>query len=434
MQQKKDVYKVSRGLFIAHAAVEYFISILVGTTYLAKLGTAVGLDDGTIGLVTSFLALGCAFQIVSVFLGSKMGRKSTIILLVIFDQLCFGALYLVPFINLPSGLRIWIFIGLLLAGNILINVCSPNKIAWSRGIVEQGHLGRYSALNEIISLVSGMLFSFSMGAVIDALEAKNQLMLAFAIIGAVLFILTEISTIILLLAKEKKMPKVEEERPLLRIKSAFSDKTTLKLIPLYILWYIALYTTTPFFGTYAINELGFTMTAVSVISAVYAALRAIVSRPIGSYADKTSFVNTLTLGFATFALALLALMFGGKASYVIYYLLYAVTMAATNAALASALVFEYVLPEKRASTIAVISTLAGLSGFLSTLATRPLVNLIQKNGNRFLFIDRVYAQQVVAVIGIVFAIVCIVYVNLVVRKMPRCAKLLLTDENAETKA
>ena len=72
LNQEKDIYKVSRGFQIAFAALEYFISILVGTTYLAKLGTAVGLDDGTIGLVTSFLALGCSFQLVSIFLGDEL--------------------------------------------------------------------------------------------------------------------------------------------------------------------------------------------------------------------------------------------------------------------------------------------------------------------------------------------------------------------------
>ncbi len=433
MDTQKDIYKTSRGLFILYAAFEYFISILVGTTYLAKLGTAIGLDDGTIGLVTSFLALGCAFQIVSIFIGERARRKTSIILMVLFDQLCFVALYLVPFIKLPDGVRIWLFIGLLLAGNILLNICGPGKTAWSRGLVREGRLGRYSALNEIVSLISGMVFSFAMGAIIDAFEAKSQLLLAFGILGAVMFIISEIAIILLLLAKEKPMPKVKEERPLLRIKSAFTDKTTLTLIPLYILWNIAVYSTTPFFGTYAINELGFSMTAISLISAGYAALRAIVSRPIGAFGDRTNFVNNLTIGISCFATALLSLTIGGQISYIIYYVFYAITMAATNSALII-LVFDHVPAEKRANSLAVLYSLSGLCGFLTTLAVRPLVNHIQAQGNKFLFIEGVYAQQVVSVIGIIFSVLAILYANIVIRRLPRRPKLILSDSASENKA
>ncbi len=413
---EKDIYRTSRGMHIAYAAFEYFISILVGTTYLAKLGTAVGLDDGTIGLVTSFLALGCAFQIVSIFLGDRMSRKRNIILATFFHMLCFTLLYAVPFIKLPDSLRPWIFIALLLLGNILLNVAAPRKTAWSRGLVREGHLGRYSALNEIISLISGMLFSFAMGAIIDYLESKNQLLLAFGIIGTIIFILTECSTIVLLFAKQKPMPKRVEEKPLLRIKGAFSDKATLTLIPFYILWNVALYSTTPFFGTYAIKELGFTMTAISVISAVYSIFRAVVSRPFGALGDRRGFVGNLTIGISAFALSLAILMLGGKASYIIYQLLYAVVMASTNSALV-VLIFDHVAVEKRANAIAVLYSIGGLSGFLTTLAVRPLVNYIQAQGNRFLFFEQVYAQQVVCVIGIIFCVLAIAYANIFVRRL-----------------
>ena len=417
---------------IAFAAFEYFISILVGTTYLAKLGTAVGLDDGTIGLVTSFLALGCAFQLVSVFLGDAMGKKKNIIINTIISQNCLVLLYFVPFIKLPSGTRIWIFIALLLAGNIISNVATPRKIAWSRGLVKEGHLGRYSALNEIVSLVSGMFFSFSMGAIIDYLEAKNRLMLAFGILGCVMFILSTCCTICLFLSKQKPIPTRVEEKPLLRVKSAFLDRATLTLIPVYILWNIAIYSTTPFFGTYAINELGFSMTAISIISAIYAALRALISRPFGALGDRRGFIGNLTIGISVFAVSLVVIMLGGKTSYIIYQMLYAVVMACTNASLV-VLIFDNVAEEKRANALAILYSFGGISGFLTTLAVRPLVNHIQAQGNKFLFIENVYAQQVVSVIGVIFAALAIIYANVFIRRLPRRQKLILTDEVTENR-
>jgi MFS family permease len=200
-----------------------------------------------------------------------------------------------------------------------------------------------------------------------------------------------------------------------------------------VLWNIALYSTAPFFGTYAINELGFTMTAVSVISAAYAIFRAVISRPLGAFGDKTNFVNNLTIGITAFALALGAMLIGGRVSYIVYYMLYAVTMACTNASLI-VLIFEHVPLEKRANSIAVLYSLGGILGFLTTLAVRPLVNYIQACGNKFLFLEGVYAQQVVSVIGIIFAIAAILYANIVIRRLPRRPKMLLADDTAENTA
>ena len=62
---------------------------------------------------------------------------------------------------------------------------------------------------------------------------------------------------------------------------------------------------------------------------------------------------------------------------------------------------------------------------------RPIVNYIQAQGNKFLFIENVYAQQVVSVIGVIFAVLAIIYANIFIRRLPRQQKLILSDEVAE---
>ena len=108
-------------------------------------------------------------------------------------------------------------------------------------------------------------------------------------------------------------------------------------------------------------------------------------------------------------------------------------MASTNAALII-LVFDHVPPEKRSNSLAVLYSLSGICGFLATLAVRPLVNYIQAQGNKFLFIEGVYAQQVVAVIGAIFAVLAILYANVFIRRLPRHQKLMLANDTAENKA
>ena len=418
MDARKDEYKASRIFSIIVAAVEYFISILVGTTYLAKLAGEMGLDDGTIGVVTSFLSLGCGFQIVAIFLPAGMRAKRLVIATSLLNQLCFTALYALPGINLPTGVRTGVFVALLLLGQILINVAFSPRVVWIRNLVDEDKRGRYSAICEIISLISGMVFTMSMGVLIDTLEASGRLNLAFVICGVIIALLTVIDTVLLCLMKEKPTEiKTPAESGIKRITSAICDKTTLTMLPLFILWYVTLYATTPFFGTYQLEELGFSMTFVSVLSVAYAIVRAVVSRPIGAYGDRRSFSRSISIGFAAIAVGFLALVFFGRVGYIIYHMLYAVTLAATNSGQVN-LIYDYVAPEKRSGAVAILYTVGGFSGFFATLAVRPLVNFIQESGNTFLGIEGVYAQQVLAVIGTACALLCLLYVNLVIRRMP----------------
>ena len=52
-----DPYKSSRVMYVIEAALEYFIAIAVGTVYLAKIATEIGIPDNITGILTSFVAL-----------------------------------------------------------------------------------------------------------------------------------------------------------------------------------------------------------------------------------------------------------------------------------------------------------------------------------------------------------------------------------------
>ena len=67
----------SRILYIIEAALEYFISILVAGSYLATLTSHLGMSDSLTGILSSFISLGCLFQLFSVFLKRK--RVKTIV-------------------------------------------------------------------------------------------------------------------------------------------------------------------------------------------------------------------------------------------------------------------------------------------------------------------------------------------------------------------
>ena len=430
INNKKDPYKLSRLYYILVAAVEYFIAILVGTTYLAKLTSSIGISDGTTGVLTAFVSLGCGFQIFALFIAHKRPVKRFIVFMHLVNQMAFVLLYAVPIIEVSREIKTLIFIILLLIGQIIPNVIAPCKTVWHMSLVPDKQRGRFSATKEIFSLLSGMIVSFVMGNLIDRYEARGDLRTAFILVGITIFVLMLMHTLLLILIKEKP-EKVERISVGKQLKKALSDKNLMKLIPLFVLQTMASSATTPFYGTYQLKELGFTMTFVAVLSFLYSIVRASISRPLGAFADKRSFVSMLNLCYVALLLSYFINVFtvpsNGKIFYTAYYLLNAISMAGINSGTIN-LIYDYIPNNMRTSAIALNNAAVGFIGFFTTLLMKPLVDHIQSSGNSFLFLDGVYAQQVLSVFGFALTIVGILYLNLVVKRLERPTHALTPSE------
>lgn len=174
----------------------------------------------------------------------------------------------------------------------------------------------------------------------------------------------------------------------------------------------------PFFGTYQINELSLTMTAVSLISVTYSIIRALASAPLGMLGDKHSFITSMTVSLCAMATGLTVNSLGGRVCHIIFYIFYAVTLAGMNSGVMN-VIFDYVDREKRNGAVAILYTAGGLVGFIATLAVKPIVDYVQENGNSFLFFDHIYAQQILSVLGAALALATFAYINIVVKRLKK---------------
>ena len=416
MNEDNKIYRKSRVLYIISAALEYFISILTGTAYLAKIAGSIGISDGTIGVLSSFTALGCAFQIVSLTMRTDKPVKPRVLTINLINQLCFTLLYVTPVLNLPKNIKTGLFTALLLIGNILLNIPFSLKATWSKSLVDEKKRGIFAASCEITSLVSGMIFTMLAGRLIDTFEEMGNQIGAFTVCSVVLLILTVSHALCILFIREDKLLSSHNEPLGVRLKSAMTDRSTLLLLPLFVLWNAAQYLTIPFFGTYQINDLGFTMTAISLISAGYAIIRGLASAPLGMLGDKRSFISSMSVSLAAMALGLLINSIGGKICHIIFYVLYGVALAGMNSGIMN-IIFDYVPREKRNGAVSILYTIGGLVGFCSTLIAKPLVDYVQSSGNSFLFLEHIYAQQILSVIGAALTLATLIYLNTVVKKM-----------------
>lgn len=418
---ERDIYKTSRTLYIIEATLEYFVSLMVAGVYLAKLTTAIGLSDSFTGILTSLVSLGCGFQIFSIFFAGRKSVKKVVTIFHTLNQLFFALIYFVPIFNLSRKVKSLIFTVLLLLGHSLNNVIHAPKINWYMSLVDDHKRGRFTANKEIVSLITGVLFNTGMGAIVDEFERVGNLNGAFIFCGIGVFVLALSHSLTLIFSKEKEIELDTHDSVKNNIKGVLKDKTILKVVLVPVIWSIANYASTPFFGTYQVKELGFSMLLVSIISAVGAFSRALFSRPFGRFADKRSFANLISVCFifelVAFAVKCFVVPTNGKYLYFLYVVLFSIGMAGINSGTIN-LIYDYVDYKKRTSALAVQSTATGLIGFLTTFVVSFLVEKIQLNGNRFLGLN-VYAQQVVSCISVVFILIGIVYVNLVVKKINR---------------
>lgn len=410
---QKTKYNKNQILYIIEATLEYFIDILVGGAYLATLTTKLGFSSGLTGILTSIISLGGLFQLGSMFI-RRQRLKRFVIWFSVLNQLLFTALYVVPFFDFSPTLKRVIFVIFIIASYIIYNVTHPKKINWMMTHVDDGIRGRFTANKEIVSLLGGIGFTFLMGNVVDYFEKKGNIEASFIVCGITIFVLMIGHTLSMVFTDEIDVTAPKEKKKLFsQIGESFKDKNIQKITLLFVFWYVAKGIAEPFNSVYMINDLGFSMVFISVISMVQSVIRVLCSRPLGKYADKFSFAKMLRicfifafLGFITVALAFPTdkgiTLFGYNLSYAkiafgLHYIAHGITLAGLNSALIN-LIFDYVPHEKRADSLAVTRSLSGLMGFIATLGASALVTFIQSNGNS-LFGISVHAQQVLNIIS-----------------------------------
>ena len=424
-----DRYKKSRLLYIIEAALEYFISIAVGTVYLAKLAAYIGIPDWLTGILTSFVSLGCAFQIFAVFLSRYKPIKTWVTIFHIVSQLLFTGLYFIPAFKMSVTLKTVLFIAMLLVAQIIHNVINSPKINWFMSLIDDKKRGSFTASKEMVSLVGGMLFSYGLGIVFDYFESTNQTEKGFILCGIGLFVLMALHSLTLIFSLEKPAERTNNIGFKKQFEAIFKNKNIFKIVLVSVLWNIANYATVSFSGTYQNNELGFSLKFASVVIIIGSMARVLLSKPLGKYADKHSFSRMLCICFIIEAVAFGCNIFtvpaNGKVLFTIFSVLHHMGMAGISSSIIN-LMYDYVEEEQRVNALAINQTFYGLAGFVTTLALSPLLAAIQNNGNRIFGIT-VYAQQLFAAFSMIITLILLVYVMKVVNKIKKAE----TKESAE---
>lgn len=409
--------KTSRLLYIFQAALEYLISLAVTSSFLAKITSELGMSDSLIGIVSAITSLGGMFQILSMLLRHTRAKKFVVTLSVL-NQLLFIFLYFIPRLALGQKMSTVLFVATILSAYLLYNIAGPAKNSWLMGLVPDNRRGVFTAYKEMFSLLMGMAFSFGMGALFDWLEGMGKLQTAFGVMSAVMVVCMLLATLCLVFIQEQPTQMVRRKPFFQTLRQVLGNRKLAAVAVLYIIYFVLCNASTPFYGTYQLNELGFSLTLISGLGIVSSLARMLVSTYWGRYADRYSFnkmvQRCLLLLGASHLCAALATPANGVVMFGLYYVLHGIAMGGVNSAMFN-LVFDYAPQEMRADALAICQTVAGATGFLATLLFSAVVSAIQQNGNQVLGMT-VYAQQLLSLVSVLCALGAIGFIQVFLRK------------------
>lgn len=414
----------SRRAYVVESLLEYLVSLLVTGAFLAAILKQVGGSDVVTGVVSSFISFACVAQLFSGVL-VKPGRsiKKRLLLLALLNEMMFASLYVIPFIGMPASLKTALFVAMIMSAYLILNLTTPVKYKWLMGFVGAGERGRFTANREIVSLIGGMIFTMAMGVLVDYYKAVNREQTGFILCGVTMVAVALLHSVSILLCDDEVQPQ-DDAALSGQFRAAFlligQSGALRRLLLVDVLWKAALYLSTPYYSTYLIGELGFSLTFVSALGIVYGVVRALASPWCGRLADRRGWADLLTLCLCVAAAGFLVNVFTRPESrllYAAYYVFYAVSMAGINAGLTN-ITYDYIPEQHFAQAMGARNAVSGVVGFLASLLGGVIVGRIQAGGNRLLGMT-VYAQEVNSAISFALLGVLVLYMRLVVRRMQR---------------
>lgn len=423
LKLRGDVVVRSQKAYIAQAAFEYFVAILVSDVFLAKLLTYMGFSDSLIGIISSLISFSFLFQLFTIAMIPRIKNiKRTVVIFDTVSQLFFAGIYVVPFLRCGIHIKAAIVIGCLLAAYFLKYLISTVFFKWANSFVEPEKRGAYSAKKEMVSLASGIVFTLLVGYAIDSFERNGMIVIGFATIAVTITALNVCNLAsLLLISGEKRERNTENQIYFKEIwKNTIRNRSFMNVVLMSSLWSVAYYMTIGFMGTFKTSELMLSLGTVQGINIGANLCKLAISRPFGRYSDKTSYAKGFRMSLVILAASYLFNMFATPASrwcVVVFSVLQAVSQAGSNQNKLN-ICYNYVQSDYLVYAMTIQNSVSGLAGFAASLIGSGILAAVQRNNNQICGIT-VYGQQVLSAISLGIVLITIAFTREVVEKQER---------------
>lgn len=423
-------YARSRWAYTAECAFEYFIALMLANPFITTLLSHLNLSDAAIGIIQSLISVAFLFQLAAILVVQRITNVKRVAAIVhTVGQLLFLLVYLIPFCPMPEQYRPVVVIGCLLLGNFGNYLVTSIIFRWGNSFVDPGHRARFAGTKEMISLISGLVVTTTMGWVYDWYQEDIET--AFIITAIVMTVSCGLDLLCLLLMKNRvsEPPQKQDILPFWQVvKILFTNKSFVYVLIATVLWQCAHYTILGFMGTYELGELALGVGLVQIIKNSGVLARFALTRPIARFTDKRGYAKGLVLGISIAAIGYFINIFTSPRLWWLI-IAYTVLNGVANAGIGQNFLnisYSYVEEKYFVQASAIRNSVGGVCGFLAALAGGEILKAVQavnpEVGGIELFGTVIYGQQLLSAISFMFAVAALLFIHFVLEKQKTIAK------------
>ena len=409
----------SRNLSIFEGCTARTIITLTGGAFLVGFAKYMGASDQIAGIIAAIPILAGIIMAFSPILFEGMENRKFITCMFCFiGRLMLGSMIIIPFINISDQIKLVLLMTIFLIANLFISFAIPSAQAWLLNITPEGIRGRYFGRRESIVLGTVTAITLLMGQILDKFEQIGQQFNGFVVLYSLVIILAVINLTIFSGIKE---PKSEVSDVRLTLKDVLTlplfNKKFMRLVLLLVLWNLSFQLGTPFTIVYMVSGLKLSYGVITLMAVLASLASVIFVRYWGRVADRTSWIHLLKLMVVLQIFSFFIWFLINKYTLVpllpIAHILSGAAISGINISVGN-LQYEYSPEANKTVFIGFSSAIGGIFGFIGTLIGSFLTKILEIYKITVLNIE-IGNVQFVFLLSCLIMIVCMVYINRVLR-------------------
>jgi MFS family permease len=378
---EKDLER-NRLLVILEGASARTIFNLTSGAFLVGLLKYMGASDAFCGYVISIPVFAAIIQVLSpMILESLKYRKTMIIIGAMIHRILLSMLIIVPFLPLPSGIKLFIAAIVLFISNLAISFVNPAISNMYVSFVPQNIRGRYFGTRESYILIAATLITLVLGKILDVFNDMGNEGTGYIIVYCFIFLLTIINFSFFALMKEGPLLHTTERIKLSEIFTLpLKNKKFIRYFIMLIIWNFAVQIASAYFGVYLKSDLSMSYTIITSLSFINAVIYILSARIWGRFADRNGWSKTTMITIGILSICHFTWFFASEGSPAVLFILIlshitsGMAWSGINVALFN-LQFDFTPDEKRTVYIGFSAAISGLIGYISAIFGAQLVGL-----------------------------------------------------------
>ncbi len=411
-------YKISRFGYWFGASFDYLLSLMVMDPFFTKLLLYIGLDDATVGVISSFSSFACLFSVLTVVCLHKIKspKRTVVFCKVTRMMLCFG-IYLVPFLDVGLKYKVLLVAICFILGHGASSFVSSIYYKWGSGFFDPLKRSKHETATSLTSLIFGIAFSLSVGMIFDKFDKANNILSGFIfllIFMAIIDIFNIITAVMMKGTYQKE--DVKKENFFETVKIAMTSKGSKSMLMFLVIRGVGTGISLGFFGTYKINELSLSVSQIQMVNIIGWVVTILTAFSFAKWADRQkNYTKAAELGTITTMICYSSAIFMMPETAWLVVVFQLLSEISSITIYQGPLYYDIVGPERLVESMAVNGIICNAVVFIAALFGAEILKAVQANEN-MIFGIRIYGQQLLALISTIILFIDHIYLKKVVQK------------------